>query len=99
MDETAYDGGSAFALTHEEWNNDRNEYEIVTHGGLTKRDWFAAAAPAAEIDNMVPTTVAEAAAYIGVPVEEYKYTTHYPLVAAKARYAYADAMLAERSKP
>jgi len=44
MDETAYDGGSAFALTHEEWNNDRNEYEIVTHGGLTKRDYFAAAA-------------------------------------------------------
>lgn len=41
MDETTDDGGSAFALTHEEWNNDRNEYEIVTHGGLTKREWFA----------------------------------------------------------
>ena len=60
------------------------------------RDWFAGKAPAEEIANIGGSTTAECAAYLGI--KEYRFQDHYLTLVAKARYEWADAMLAERAK-
>lgn len=73
-------------------------YSSDGHNGLTKREAFAMAAPADEIDAMTGTYAKDAAELIGVSLDEYKPTIHYVQVLAKARFMWADAMLAEAAK-
>ena len=53
---------------------------------------------------MLPTVCAEAngtvetaAKELGIPTKEYDYRVHWPILAARRAYEYADAMLRERS--
>ena len=63
------------------------------------RDYMATHAPAAEIDSMIPHGVAECADLLGLSsAQDYIYSTHYPMLVSRARYAWADAMLRERDK-
>ena len=62
------------------------------------RDHFACHAPTSEIDALVPVSCEGCAAYLGIPIKGYDGAVHYALVNAKARYQWADAMLAERVK-
>ena len=65
--------------------------------GASLRDWFAAEAKYEDL--FIPVSIAECVAYIGLPSEEpYAPSRHWPRVVAKARYEFADAMLAERDK-
>lgn len=63
---------------------------------VSLRDYFATHAPASEI--VVPDTIQDCAMYLGIDPRDYNGDQHYPRVVARARYAYADAMLAERAK-
>jgi len=57
------------------------------------------AAPASEIDKMEPATVGKCKDYLGLD-GLYEPQVHYPLVLAKLRRQWAQAMLAEaRGKP
>ena len=57
---------------------------------------YMLAAPAGEIENMIPSTVAECAKFIGLSENEpYSYRPHYAMVVAKARREWAQAMVAE----
>ena len=64
---------------------------------LTKREMFAAMAMqgmlSGEEDRTLTSTVKEAAELLGIPVESYAYTTHYPQLVAKSCVVYADALL------
>lgn len=64
--------------------------------GMSMRDYFAGKAPAEEIDGIGGSTAAECAVYLGI--EKYEFSKHYLMIVAKARYQWADAMLAERAK-
>lgn len=64
--------------------------------GMSLRDHIAITANRYDIG--FPTDLARCAAFIGVAEKEYDYLVHWPQVLAKARYIYADAMLAERAK-
>lgn len=64
--------------------------------GMSLRDWFAGQAPSAEINDITPATVKECAEYIGISDISYR-PTDYKKVLAKARYEWADAMLAART--
>ena len=66
--------------------------------GLSKRELFAAMAPAKEIRDMTPDTIGTCAVFIGIDPEDYDGEMHYPLVLAKVRCAWADALLAELAK-
>lgn len=51
---TINDGGSAFPETHDEFDSERGangEYRIASSGGMTLRDYFAAKAMAAIINE------------------------------------------------
>ena len=87
------DGGPAFAKTVQIMVN--GETQDFGNDGMSLRDYFAAA--------MLPTveesgTVAAAAKELGIEVNDYDYKIHWPIIAAKRAYAYADAMIAERKK-
>lgn len=81
------DGGPAFP---------HPDYLHTGADGTSLRDWFAAHAPAQEIDNMVPNSISEAASYIGITAKEYRAQEHYVQALAKARYLWADQMLKTR---
>jgi hypothetical protein len=85
------DGGPAFphAAQAPEWNG---------CAGMTLRDYFAAHAPTGDDGVTTPQTIKELEEFIGIPSGTYKWLVHWPIVVAKARYAYADAMLRERAK-
>jgi hypothetical protein len=82
------DGGPAYP----------SEYSLRTNQGMTLRDWFAGKAPAQEIESMIPVTVGECAKFIGMDAADYIGGEYWQEVLAKARYQWADAMLAERAK-
>lgn len=63
---------------------------------ISLRDYFAIHAPASEI--VVPDTVLGCAQALGLDLKDYDDSQHYTRVVARARYAYADAMLVEREK-
>jgi len=65
------DGGPAFP-----------SYRDIRTSGMTLRDYFAAHAPASEIERIVKCNFSE----------------HYPMAVAKARMIWADAMLAARER-
>jgi hypothetical protein len=87
------DGGPAFPLH----TDDGRGYE-VKHLGMSLRDYFAAHAPAKEIEDLMPSSVKEAAEFLGKTIDEYKYGEDYYKAIARRRYEWADAMLAERQK-
>jgi hypothetical protein len=87
------DGGPAFPVTP----SDRNG-QYATELGMTLRDYAALHAPADEIRDIAPNKVDDCAAYIGIASEHYLGSRDYIRVLAKARYAWADAMLKERTK-
>lgn len=70
----------------------RSAYGMAPHQGMSLRDYFAAHAP--EEALILPSTLGDCATFIGV--EKFDNTKHWPLVNAKARYIYADAMLQAR---
>ena len=61
--------------------------------GLTKRELFAAMAPADEIERIRPDTVGETAIYVGRPGDLFR-TRNTIEAIAKARVEWADALLA-----
>lgn len=82
------------------------EPEVVKDEVKTLRDEFAMAAPSNDIEFMIGDmigdtigdTIGTVAKFLGIPVEEYHYSTHYLPALAKARYQWADAMLAARKE-
>lgn len=68
-------------------------YETGAGSGLTKRELFAAMAPAEEIERIRPATVGETATYVGHPGDLWRERNTIEAI-AKARVAWADAMLA-----
>lgn len=66
-----------------------------TDPGASLRDYFAAHAPMALLDN-VDQTRESAAKEIGIPTQQYIPAIHYPLLLAKRAMVYADAMLIAR---
>lgn len=87
MDEMK-DGGAAFPYPGPQGTFGEN--------GMSLRDYLAARAPADEIQEIGGTSAKECAAYLGI--ENYEFPKHYLMLLAKARYQWADAMLAERAK-
>jgi hypothetical protein len=63
---------------------------------LTLRDEFAMVA--SHEDLPIPERTYEAAAKLGIPVEEYDAKVHWPRLVARLRYEAADAMMEERLK-
>lgn len=67
------------------------------HNGMSLRDYIAI--HALQDDLSLPQTIRECAAFLGLQFEsEYSNRQHWVQVVSKARYIYADAMLAERRK-
>lgn len=86
------DGGPAFPQTDgRRWGNGYDDH------GMSLRDWFAATASDDDLCG-VPDTIDDAAALLGVDPKDYNGRIHYPMIRAMARYAHADAMLAERKR-
>jgi hypothetical protein len=84
-------GGSAYPSTPEQWERGME--------GMTLRDWFAGQALKNNDLLDMGETVADAQKELGMkPEEQYDYKVHWPMIVAQRCYAYADAMLAERSK-
>ena len=72
-------------------------HPTMTSVGITLRDYAAIHAPASEIADMLPATAVDCAEFLGLDVP-YVFMDHYPLLIRKARYQWADAMLAARGK-
>ena len=72
---------------------------LMVKDGMTLRDYFIAHAPAQEIANLVPASLKDCAAYIGIDAADYKSNFHYLLVLAKTRGEWADAMIEAGKKP
>ena len=87
-------GGPAFPVSTY-FNHSTGKFEGLVAGGLTKRELFAASAPATEISDIFPGSNAGCAELLGIPAHEYKTTQQYLQVLAILRYQWADAMLAE----
>ena len=56
---------------------------------------YMIAAPTSEIEAMMPTTIKECASMLRITPEEYDNSTDYPILIAKMRRKWAQAMLAE----
>lgn len=90
---TPNDGGRAFPRPASESN-----YGSPAQVGMSLRDWFAGQASVHDLSQMIPQSLDELCAIIGVPVMEYKSDVHYLPFIVALRYRWADAMLAERAK-
>lgn len=97
------DGGPAFPVvaTQPGASGDGVYGDVYSIGGMSLRDWFAGTADYMAIAMLMPRTVGQAAAMAGVAVDTY--TANQPsydaLNQVRARYAYADAMIAFRNAP
>ena len=56
---------------------------------------YMIAAPASEIQGMVPTTIRECIVSLNIHPEDYSNDVHYVLILAKMRRKWAQAMIAE----
>ncbi len=66
---------------------------------MSLRDYMATHAPASEIDGMMPKTIGDSAAALGLDSwKKYVTATHYPILVSRARYAWADAMMRVREE-
>ena len=52
-------------------------------------------APTSEIDSMAPLTIKDCAKLLHIPVEAYSADTDYPLILAKLRRQWVQAMISE----
>lgn len=86
------DGGPAYPVAE----NHKVADDLPWTCGLSIRDWFAGHVTNDEADGLIGPTVADAAKFLGIRSEEYQYERHYPQAIAKAKYTFADAMLAAR---
>lgn len=91
---TPADGGPAFPR---EGNTPAHSKHVCSQSGMSLRDWFAGQAPHQEVDAIIGQTVREASQFLGIAETEYKCEIHYPKACGKARYQWADAMLAARA--
>lgn len=80
-----YDGGPAFP-----WREEDGAGGYCQHVGMSLRDWFAVYCPESEIPKFV---VGDAEKRFGGSKPK-----HFMLLRCEARYAWADAMLAEHAK-
>ena len=74
-------------------------FPTAMSGGMSLRAYFAAHAPAREIADTIPDNIGWCAKYIGVEMAEYNGPEHYMRVLVKRRCDWADALIAELSKP
>ena len=81
------DGGSAFP----------NPYQLAANQGMTLRDYFASKAPLHDLKLGGADAAAEYAR-MPIPTTTEELMAVAMTCAAKASYAYADAMLKERAK-
>lgn len=91
----ADDGGPAFARSSTE---DNDCHYCNEQDGMSLRDYFAAHAPDTITTDIVDESDEDRAVFIGIPEKEYHCPVHYPMVDAKARYIWADAMLEARKQ-
>lgn len=64
----------------------------------TLRDEFAMAASEEEIESIVGTTIDDYAKLLGMDAKDYDWRIHYGQCLTKARYIWADTMLAARDR-
>lgn len=86
------DGGPAFPIPS----------DGRTHGtesGMSLRDHFAGLAMQTILNSDVAGyTLGSCAARLGIPVAEYNFAKHWPIIVAMDAYVQADLMIAERAK-
>jgi len=87
------DGGAAFPYREQDGNGQYRD-----HFGMTLRDYFAAAAPLEEAEAYCGTTIASICDFLGISEDQYKAKVHYGKAMTRARYMWADAMLAARKE-
>lgn len=99
MSEERDDGGQAFPRKYFEWDYDENCRIEMSEPGMTLRDYLAAKAPKSLMEDTV-STVTEAAAMLGIPLEDYMKNRvgNFLKLDAKLRYMHADAMLEARDQ-
>lgn len=86
------DGGPAFPIAGEQWDQDGMEYRPIIEPGMSLRDWFAGQAlPCIDPANVKDY---ELRRLFG----EMKNNVTGPEIAAAMAYEVADAMLARRSR-
>lgn len=64
--------------------------------GLTKSELFAAMAMQGvmtKLEDYLPSTIKQAAEFLGIPTEDYKYDIHVPMVVSRIAVRYADALI------
>jgi hypothetical protein len=66
--------------------------------GISLRDYLALTAPVIEVEAAAGYSVRETSEFLGIPESEYDCRKHWILAVAKARYLWADAMLAARKE-
>ena len=74
-----------------------NDYSYEPNDGMTLRDWFAGQASENDVEAFAPQTVGEAAKLLGIEVNQYR-AEHSQIIRVRAKFAYADAMLAARAR-
>jgi hypothetical protein len=79
------DGGPAFPHAQRLWDSDAQSWAVHSIGGMTLRDYFAAAALCAVYRRAYEADVSN-------------YSTTHPETIARRAYEYADGMLAIRKK-
>lgn len=61
--------------------------------GLTKREYAAIHAPAKEIEDIAPSAMGDCVKFLGLSEDEtYDYRKHYPVILARLRAQWADAL-------
>ena len=90
------DGGPAFPVTfqHDFGADGQKSQEWA---GMSLRDYLAAHAPTEEVQDLFPASGEAIRSFLNL-ADAYQSKIHYHLLLAKARYIWADAILAERDK-
>ena len=86
------DGGPAFPTTVPDPEKHPFGYAV---NGMTLRQWLATHAPKDEAE----WSVGECEQKLGLKKGGYNFEIHWPILDARWRYAWADAMIAEGKKP
>lgn len=88
----ANDGGPAFPVPDSHHANGQVQYGA---NGMSLRDWLASQATQDDVEGFMPDGVAECAQMLGIEFSEWN-SAHYAQLRCRAKWAYADAMLAAR---
>lgn len=90
MSETIDNGGPAFPCPATDAHPGQ--------GGMSLRDWFAGNVSFEEADSIIGKTAGDVATFLGITSKEYRAIIHFPQAIAKAKFIFADAMIAESKK-